>query len=59
MGDARLDYNSLTYGWFDHFLKGEDGTTYCRPCHGSAITPWGLGKWQYSGYVAPGGRFIR
>jgi len=24
MGDARLDYNELTYGWFDHFLKGED-----------------------------------
>jgi putative CocE/NonD family hydrolase len=24
MGDARLDYNALTYGWFDHFLKGED-----------------------------------
>jgi uncharacterized protein len=23
MGDARLDYESLTYGWFDHFLKGE------------------------------------
>lgn len=24
MGDARLDYDTLTYGWFDHFLKGED-----------------------------------
>jgi hypothetical protein len=24
MGDARLDYSSLQYGWFDHFLKGED-----------------------------------
>lgn len=24
MGDARLDVNKLTYGWFDHFLKGED-----------------------------------
>ena len=24
MGDARLDYDALTYGWFDHFLKGED-----------------------------------
>jgi uncharacterized protein len=23
MGDARLDYNALTFGWFDHFLKGE------------------------------------
>jgi predicted acyl esterase len=24
MGDARLDYDSLTFAWFDHFLKGED-----------------------------------
>jgi uncharacterized protein len=23
MGDARYDYAALTYGWFDHFLKGE------------------------------------
>lgn len=24
VGDARFDYNSLVFGWFDHFLKGED-----------------------------------
>ena len=23
VGDARYDYAALTYGWFDHFLKGE------------------------------------
>lgn len=23
MGDARLDYAAMTYGWFDHILKGE------------------------------------
>lgn len=23
MGDARLDYDALTYGWFDTFLKGQ------------------------------------
>jgi hypothetical protein len=23
MGDARLDYAELTYGFFDRFLKGE------------------------------------
>jgi uncharacterized protein len=23
VGDARLDYDNLLYGWFDHFLKGE------------------------------------
>ena len=24
MGDARYDYAALTFGWFDHFLKGEN-----------------------------------
>lgn len=24
MGDARLDYDAMTFSWFDHFLKGED-----------------------------------
>lgn len=24
VGDARYAYDALTYGWFDHFLKGED-----------------------------------
>src|SRR5215472_9625159 len=24
VGDARLNYHELTYGWFDHFIKGED-----------------------------------
>ena len=24
MGDARFDYKSLVYDWFDHFLKGKD-----------------------------------
>ena len=24
VGDARLDYDALTWGWFDHFLKGDN-----------------------------------
>lgn len=24
VGDARMDFDGLMYGWFDHFLKGED-----------------------------------
>ena len=24
LGDARLDYDALVYGWFDYWLKGED-----------------------------------
>lgn len=31
VGDARLDYNGLMYGWFDHFLKGEDNHILDRP----------------------------
>jgi uncharacterized protein len=26
VGDARLNYNELTYGWFDYWLKGEANT---------------------------------
>ena len=26
MGDARLDYNEIVYGFFDRFLKGETDT---------------------------------
>ena len=39
MGDARLNYDELTYGWFDHFLKGEKNDMFerCRRC---AISRW-------------------
>jgi predicted acyl esterase len=32
MGDARLDYNESSYGFFDRFLKGERtrASTRCR-----------------------------
>ncbi len=54
MGDARLDYNALTYGWFDHFLKGDDN-------HVLETMPrvryfvMGLNKWQTSGTWPPEG----
>ena len=54
MGDARFDYNSLTYGWFDHFLKGEDN-------HILENTPkvryytMGINKWQTSDTWPPQG----
>ena len=40
MGDARLDYNEIVYGFFDRFLKGEQrrGSTRCRR---SPTTRWG------------------
>jgi len=31
MGDARYDYTSMIMGWFDQFLKGEEGFTEENP----------------------------
>lgn len=55
MGDARLNYSELTYGWFDYFLKGER--------EGVDITKWpkvryftmGSNKWQESDQWPPRG----
>ena len=41
MGDARLDYDALTYGWFDHFLKGEDNHVLEDHAQGPLLTRWG------------------
>ncbi len=30
LGDARFDYDAFTYGWFDHFLKGEDNALLAK-----------------------------
>ncbi len=54
MGDARLDYDALTYGWFDHFLKGEKNKILEK-------TPkvryflMGANKWQTSDTWPPEG----
>lgn len=55
MGDARLNYSELTYGWFDYFLKGHS--------EGNDITKWpkvryytmGSNKWQASDQWPPRG----
>jgi putative CocE/NonD family hydrolase len=47
MGDARLDYDALTYGWFDHFLKGEDNGLLAKTPKVQYYT-MGLEKWQAS-----------
>jgi predicted acyl esterase len=47
MGDARLDYNELTYGWFDHFLKGEENKILEKTPRVRYYT-MGLNKWQTS-----------
>ena len=47
MGDARLDYDALTFGWFDHFLKGEDNHVLETMPKVRYFT-MGLNKWQTS-----------
>ncbi len=54
MGDARLDYNALTYGWFDHFLKGEDNHVLETMPRVKYFT-MGINKWQTSDTWPPTG----
>jgi len=54
MGDARLDYDALTYGWFDYFLKGEDNHILEKMPKVRYFT-MGLNKWQTSDTWPPKG----
>ncbi len=54
MGDARLDYDALTYGWFDHFLKGEDNGFLQKTPKVQYFT-MGINKWQHSETWPPEG----
>ncbi len=54
MGDARLDYNALTYAWFDHFLKGEDNGFLQKQPKVMYYT-MGSNKWQHSETWPPEG----
>ena len=54
MGDARYDYDALTYGWFDHFLKGEDNHLLDTLPHVRYYT-MGTNKWQSSDTWPPKG----
>ncbi|MEQ1762174.1 MAG: CocE/NonD family hydrolase [Pyrinomonadaceae bacterium] len=53
MGDARLDYNKMTYDWFDHFLKGENNDILKRPK--VQYFTMGSNKWQSSEQWPPTG----
>ena len=55
MGDARLDYDALTYGWFDHFLKGEDNHDASTRLPKVRYYTMGLNKWQTSDTWPPAG----
>ena len=54
MGDARLDYKELTFGWFDHFLKGENNGVLEKMPKVKYFT-MGLNKWQSSDTWPPRG----
>jgi putative CocE/NonD family hydrolase len=54
MGDARLDYNELMYGFFDRFLKGEDSRRLAQEPKVQYFT-MGINKWQRSDTWPPAG----
>jgi uncharacterized protein len=54
MGDARLDYDELTYGWFDHFLKGDDNHVLETMPKVRYFT-MGMNKWQSADTWPPAG----
>jgi putative CocE/NonD family hydrolase len=54
MGDARLDYDELTFGWFDHFLKGQDNHVLETMPKVRYFT-MGSNKWQSSKTWPPEG----
>ncbi|MBS1792448.1 MAG: CocE/NonD family hydrolase [Acidobacteria bacterium] len=53
MGDARLDYTALTYGWFDYFLKGEKNDVLKMPK--VRYFTMGSNKWQTAESFPPAG----
>lgn len=54
VGDARLNYDELTWAWFDHFLKGEkNGVLESMPR--VRYYTMGINKWQSSDTWPPEG----
>ena len=54
MGDARLDYAEIMYGFFDRFLKGEPGGRLAKLPKVTYFT-MGSNKWQSSDTWPPAG----
>ncbi len=54
MGDARLDYSEIVYGFFDKFLKGDKSTRIDKMPKVTYYT-MGLNKWQTSDTWPPAG----
>ena len=45
VGDARLDYDEMIYGWFDHWLKGDENG-YPAKLPRIQYYTMGMNKWQ-------------
>ncbi len=54
MGDARLNYDELTWGWFDRFLKG-DKNEILQSMPKVQYFTMGINKWQASDTWPPKG----
>ena len=54
LGDARLDYDQLTFGWFDRFLKGANNGVLEKMPKVRYYT-MGMNKWQSSDTWPPQG----
>jgi putative CocE/NonD family hydrolase len=54
VGDARLDYEDITYGFFDRFLKGQDSPRLDKLPKVTYYT-MGMNKWQTSETWPPAG----
>jgi hypothetical protein len=54
VGDARLNYDELTYAWFDHFLKGESNGILEKMPKVRYYT-MGINQWQSSDTWPPRG----
>ncbi len=54
VGDARLDYDHLIYGWFDHWLKGKD-QGFLADLPRVQYYTMGLNKWQSTDSWPPDG----
>jgi predicted acyl esterase len=54
MGDARLDYDEITYAWFDKFLKNEDPDRL-KKMPKVQYYEMGANKWQHANTWPPEG----
>lgn len=55
VGDARYDYDALTYGWFDIFLKGDQSSKLLDTLPKVRYYTMGLNKWQSTDTWPPRG----